>query len=164
VIERLVPEYKVSLLFYNPNIEPRAEYDKRKEELIKLLKIISPTSDVLLLESDYNNAIFQSAASSLQDEPEGGARCRVCFELRLSETAARAKAGGFDAFASTLSVSPHKNASVINDLGEQLGQEFGIKYLHSDFKRDGGFKRSVELSKQYGLYRQNYCGCIWSKR
>jgi len=163
VIEQLVPEYMVSLLFYNPNIEPRTEYEKRKEELLKLLLIISPVSDVLLLESDYDNAVFLSAASSLQDEPEGGARCRACFELRLSETAARAKAGGFDAFASTLSVSPHKDASMINKVGERLGQEFGVGYLHSDFKKDGGFKRSVELSRQYGLYRQDYCGCIWSK-
>jgi len=138
------------------------EYEKRKEELLKLLLITSPDSEVLLLESDYDNAAYQRVALSLQDEPEGGARCYMCLELRLSETAARAKAGGFNAFASTLSVSPHKDASLINKLGEQLGQEFGVGYLHSDFKKDGGFKRSIELSKKYGLYRQNYCGCMWS--
>ena len=154
-----MPEYNITVLFYNPNIEPQEEYEKRKKELIKLLDEASFPSDVIMLENEYDNAAFSTAALSLRDEPEGGARCRVCFELRLSETAARAKAGEYDVFATTLSVSPHKDAKLINEIGAQIASEYGIKYLASDFKKNDGYKRSVELSKKYGLYRQEYCGC-----
>ena len=150
----------MSVLFYNPNIEPFTEYAKRKEELIKLLLKSSLTSTVKILESEYDNAVFINAALSLRNEPEGGERCRLCFELRLSETARIAKAGEFDIFTTTLSVSPHKNAKLLNEIGSNVANEYGIEYLKVDFKKKEGYKRSVELSKQYDLYRQKYCGCL----
>jgi len=159
VIECLLPQYNVALLFYNPNIEPHDEYDKRKKELTKLLFKASLTSKVKLLECEYDNAAFKNAALSLRKEPEGGARCRMCFDLRLAETAHRAKAGEFDIFTTTLSVSPHKNAELLNEIGSRIANECGIEYLQADFKKKNGYKRSIELSGQYGLYRQNYCGC-----
>jgi len=159
VIENLIPQYSLSLLFYNPNIEPRAEYYKRKTELALFLQKASLTSKVKLLENEYDNAAFENAALSLRDEPEGGKRCRICFELRLEETAKRAKAGKYDIFATTLTVSPHKNAKQINEIGNRLAVEYGVGYLSSDFKKHDGYKRSIELSAQYDIYRQNYCGC-----
>jgi len=159
VIDHLIPEYNVSLLFYNPNIEPSGEYKKRKHELLKLMKKASLSSKIKLLECEYDNAAFANAALSLRDEPEGGKRCSVCIELRLRETAARAVTGEYDIFTTTLSVSPHKNADLINEIGSHLSDEYGIGYLNADFKKHDGYKRSIELSKQYDLYRQNYCGC-----
>jgi len=154
-----MPEYNVSLIFYNPNIEPPDEYEKRKKELSKLLSKVYSLSEVKLLECEYDNAAFATAALSLREEQEGGVRCRVCFELRLRETAQRAKADGYDIFATTLSVSPHKDAKLLNEIGNQMADEYGVKYLNSDFKKHNGYLRSVELSKEYGLYRQEYCGC-----
>jgi len=154
-----VPEYNVTLFFYNPNIEPHEEYEKRKKELVKLLEKASLSSELKLLDKEYDNAAFVDAALSLRDEPEGGERCRVCFELRLKETAARAVAGEFDVFGTTLSVSPHKDANLLNEIGTRIASEYDVKYLSSDFKKNNGYKRSVELSKKYGLYRQEYCGC-----
>jgi len=159
VLECLIPQYDVSVLFYNPNIEPHDEYDKRKKELSQLLVKASLTSKVKLLECEYDNAAFKNAALSLRNEPEGGIRCRMCFELRLAETARRAKAGEFDAFTTTLSVSPHKNAELLNEIGSKIANDYAIEYLKADFKKKNGYKRSVELSGKYGLYRQNYCGC-----
>jgi len=159
VIEHLQPQYNISLLFYNPNIEPQIEYIKRKDEVSRLLNETSFKSEVKLLECEYDNAAFQNAALSLRDKPEGGKRCRLCFALRLIETAQRAKEGNFDIFTTTLSVSPHKNADILNEIGSTAGNEIGIEYLHADFKKHNGYKRSVELSKQYDLYRQTYCGC-----
>ena len=159
VLECLVPEYNVTLFFYNPNIEPHEEYEKRKKELVKLLEKASLSSELKLLDKEYDNAAFVDAALSLRDEPEGGERCRVCFELRLKETAARAVAGEFDVFGTTLSVSPHKDANLLNEIGTRIASEYDVKYLSSDFKKNNGYKRSVELSKKYGLYRQEYCGC-----
>ena len=161
MLESLTPEYRVSLLFYNPNIEPRTEYDKRKSELVKLLSKTSYIPQVEVLECKYDNAVFSNAVLSLHEEAEGGMRCSVCFELRLTETAARAKAEGFDIFTTTLSVSPHKDAALLNETGERLGQEYGVRYLHSDFKKNNGYKRSVELSGLFSLYRQDYCGCLY---
>ncbi|MDR2568729.1 MAG: epoxyqueuosine reductase QueH [Oscillospiraceae bacterium] len=159
VLECLIPDYRVSLLFYNPNIEPHAEYEKRKNELLKFLAKASLITKIKLLECNYNHAAFVEAVLSLRGEPEGGARCRVCYKLRLKETAAWAKAGGYDVFATTLSVSPHKNAELLNQLGSELADEYDVEYLPSDFKKNDGYKRSIELAKKYGLYRQNYCGC-----
>ena len=154
-----MPIYKISLLFYNPNIEPQDEYKKRKNEISVLLDKADILYEVDLLECEYDNAAFSSAALSLREEPEGGARCRICFAIRLGETARRAKADGYDIFATTLSVSPHKDAKLINEIGFRLADEYGIEYLNSDFKKNNGYKRSVELSKDYKLYRQEYCGC-----
>ena len=159
VLECILPHYNVSVLFYNPNIEPHAEYIKRKEELAKLLQKATLTSIVRSLECEYDNAAFENAALSLRNEPEGGERCRLCFELRLSETARRAKAGKFDIFTTTLSVSPHKNAKLLNEIGKKAASDYCVEYLQADFKKKDGYKRSVELSKQYILYRQEYCGC-----
>ena len=160
VLECLMPQYNITVLFYNPNIEPQSEYDKRKNELTGLLVKASLESDVDRLECGYDNAVFSNAVLSLRSEPEGGKRCRICFELRLRETAKRAAAGKYDIFATTLTVSPHKDADVINEIGQLLSSEYTVKYLSSDFKMNDGFKRSVELSKSYNLYRQRFCGCV----
>jgi len=169
VLETLLPDYRITLLFYNPNIEPLAEYDKRKTEVFRLVEKITADKQVMdslhlpfavdILAAEYDNDIFETAVSSLRDEPEGGERCRVCFELRFKKTAQKAKAGEYDIFATTLSVSPHKDVKIINEIGSRLSEEFSIGFLPSDFKTNDGFKRSVELSKRYGLYRQEYCGC-----
>ena len=159
VLEALLPDYQITLLFYNPNIEPREEFDKRKNELKYLLEKTSMQSDVALLECEYDNAVFGNAVLSLQREPEGGARCGICFELRLVETARRAAQGEYDVFATTLSVSPHKNAALLNEIGEKTAKEHSTVYLKSDFKKNNGYLRSIELSKKYSLYRQEYCGC-----
>lgn len=161
VLEYLSPFFSITMLFYNPNIWPREEYDKRAGELQKLL---IPHQDIAdLIVSDYDTAAFEAAAMPYRDEPEGGARCRRCFELRLAETASYAKSGGFSYFATTLTVSPHKDASAINDIGGAMAERCGATYLSSDFKKRDGFKRSIELSKKYGLYRQSYCGCSFTQ-
>jgi len=169
-----MPLYNVSVLFYNPNIEPHAEYLKRKDEFVKFLHKASLISDVTMLDCEYDNAAYTNAALSLRKDPEGcidlqfkaedargttQERCKMCFELRLTETARRAKTGEYDLFATTLSVSPHKNAKLLNDIGSTIAVEYDIDYLQADFKKKNGFKRSVELSKKYDLYRQDYCGC-----
>ena len=160
VLECLTPQYNVSLLFYNPNIEPQAEHEKREKEIARLLEKASLLSSVDVIDCDYDNAAFENVTLSLRDEPEGGLRCNACFELRLRETARRAQTGKYDVFGTTLTVSPHKNANLINEIGNKLAKEYHVEYLQSDFKKNNGYKRSAELSKQYGLYRQNYCGCV----
>ena len=159
VLEYLSPFFDISCLFYNPNIRPKQEYDKRRAELIKLLSQAEYPNGVRLLESDYDPGVFDEAAAPYRDEPEGGLRCSLCFDLRLSQTAKNAKESGFDYFTTTLSVSPLKNAAVLNEIGEAAALRFGVRYLQSDFKKRDGYKRSVVLAKQYGLYRQSYCGC-----
>jgi len=160
VLERLAPQYDVSVVFYNPNIEPQEEYNKRKKELKKLLLNMPILSDVKLIENEYDNAAFNHVALSLREEPEDGERCYACFELRLAETAQLAKAGKYDIFATTLSVSPHKDIRVLNEIGNEQAEKYGVEYLSADFKKQDGYKRTIELSKKYGLYRQNYCGCL----
>jgi len=152
------------MLLYNPNIQPREEYDKRNGEFIKLLSRASLRNDVDIVTAGYDEAAFKAAAAPFWDEPEGGLRCRECIGLRLEETAARAKSGGYDYFATTLTVSPHKNAALINEIGGGLDEKYSVKYLHSDFKKRDGYKRSIELSKLYSLYRQPYCGCKPTER
>lgn len=165
VIKYLQPEYNISLLFYNPNIEPYGEYCKRKEELEKLAVMYSLhyKTKFDIVDCEYDNVKFRNSVNSLEDEPEGGLRCKLCFELRIGETARKAKELGFDIFATTLSVSPHKNAAVLNDSGIAQSAEHNILYLQADFKKQNGYMLSVELSKEYGLYRQNYCGCNYSR-
>ena len=163
VLECLSADYRVTLLFYNPNIKPQEEYEKRAAELQKLLSLAEYRSEVDLIVCEYDASVFDAAASPYMDEPEGGQRCKVCFELRLAKTAMTAKDRGYDCFTTTLSVSPHKDAMLLNEIGERLAGKYGVRYLPSDFKKNNGFKRSVELSKRYGLYRQNYCGCRQSK-
>jgi hypothetical protein len=160
VVELLAPQYEITLLFYNPNIAPLAEYEKRACELGKLPAPDGYPNPVDMIVCDYDDSAFIAAAELYPDEPEGGLRCRACFELRLRETARRAGEGGFDFFVTTLSVSPHKDAALLNELGNKLAEQYGVAYLSSDFKKKGGYKKSVELSKKFELYRQGYCGCL----
>ena len=165
VLELLAPAFDTTIMFYNPNIQPRQEHDKRAGEFQKILGLDEYRNCVgmIISDSDSDRDVFCSIASMYPEEPEGGRRCKACFELRLTETAKRARKDGYEYFATALSVSPHKNAVVINEIGSSLAEEFGVKYLAADFKKRDGYKRSVELSKKYGLYRQSYCGCERSR-
>ena len=160
VLERLIPDYEVTVLYYNPNIQPEQEYQKRKAEQLRLIK--EAYSQVSVLDCDYDAQTFIECIKGLEKEKEGGARCKVCFTLRLEKCARMAKENGFDIFATTLSVSPYKNAELINQIGQELSNKYDIAYLVSDFKKKNGYLRSLELAKQYNLYRQNYCGCMYS--
>ena len=164
VIDCLAAHFEVTVLYYNPNIWPRAEYDKRLGELRRMLPMMETKYPVHIMECDYDDSAFYAAAAGLEDEPEGGRRCTRCFELRMGKTAELAKQGGYDYFTTTLSVSPHKNSQLLNLIGEKLSEEHGVRYLHGDFKKREGYKRSIQLSEKYGLYRQNYCGCRFSFR
>lgn len=160
VLEYLTKYLDVSVLYYNPNIQPIEEYDKR---LFWMREVVSKYPDtVSFMECGYNVEDFASVSRGLENEPEGGARCTKCFELRLYETARLAKEGDFDFFCTTLSVSPHKDEERINEIGFKLEREIGVRWLPSDFKKREGYKRSNELAREYGLYRQDYCGCLFS--
>ena len=161
VLERLCEHFRVSVLYYNPNIEPEEEYLHRKAEQQRLIGILG--EDVGWLECGYDHEAFEAFAPAMAEEPEGGKRCLACFALRLNETAEQAKKHGFEYFTTTLSVSPHKNADNVNHAGEEASRRSGVKYLYADFKKKNGYLRSLQLSAEYGLYRQNYCGCIYSK-
>lgn len=164
VLEYLAEHFSVTVLYYNPNTHPTAEYEKRLCELKKLLSLLKTKNPVNLLCGEYNPGAFYKLVSGLEAEPEGGGRCRLCFDLRLEETARLAKEGRFDYFTTTLTVSPYKSAAVINTVGRNMSEKYRVPYLYSDFKKRDGYKRSIELSDKYGLYRQNYCGCEFSKR
>ena len=159
VMEYLTRHFQVTLLFYNPNIRPEAEYRKRLDALRQLLASMELASPVTLMETGWRGGEFMEAVKGLETEPEGGKRCPVCFRLRLEETAKLAAERGFDYFATTLTVSPHKNADMLNGIGEALAGEYGVKWLPSDFKKRNGYLRSIQLSKEHGIYRQEYCGC-----
>jgi predicted adenine nucleotide alpha hydrolase (AANH) superfamily ATPase len=162
-LEYLCKYFDITLFFYNPNISPRDEYDMRLSELRRLVSDMGLGDSVNVIDSDYTPELFYKIAKGLEDAPEGGERCRRCYEMRLRKTAEAAKAGGFDYFTTTLSISPHKNAEWLNSIGAELSQELGVDYLFSDFKKRGGYLRSCQLSEEYGLYRQDFCGCIYSK-
>lgn len=165
VIERLKDRFEIVIFYYNPNIYPEDEYLKRKNEEIKYIKHLNetePQTQISMLDCDYDSAAFYDAVKGLESEREGGARCPVCFKLRLEKTAKIAKEKGFDLFGTTLTVSPHKDSKIITEIGLELEKKYGIKYLVENFKKQDGYKRSVELSKENGLYRQNYCGCIYA--
>lgn len=162
VLECLAEHFGITLFYYNPNITPESEFSFRLSELKRFvgeagygIKVESPT---------YDANEFFSRVRGMEDLPEGGERCRVCYELRLRRTAEEAKRGGYDYFTTTLSISPYKNAEWLNEIGAALEAEYGVKYLHSDFKKRGGYSRSIELSREYSLYRQDYCGCVYSKK
>ena len=157
--ESLREFFDITIFYFNPNTHPEAEYRKRLEALKKLAEHFS----LPLLEGDYEPQEFFSRVKGMEQLPEGGERCAECFRIRLEETAKKAKEFGFDFFCSTLSVSPHKNASLINEIGETLAEKYGVPHLPNDFKKKNGFFRSTELSKELGLYRQDYCGCVFSK-
>ena len=167
VIERLLEggEYALTVFYYNPNITDPAEYEHRKAEQQRFLKeyCTENGADIGFVEGDYDPQTFLAAAKGMEELPEGGARCRMCFEMRLSAAAKLAKEGGFDCFDTTLSVSPYKNYDVISEVGLALSEALGVEFLAGNYKKKDGYRRSVELSKQYGLYRQHYCGCEYSK-
>lgn len=164
VLEYLSEYFKITVFYYNPNIYPESEYTKRIAEQQKLIHDMKFRYPVSFLAGEYDKEKFYEMAAGMEDLKEGGARCMKCYELRLSEAARQAAAGGFDYFTTTLSISPLKNAQKLNEIGLRVGEEYGVKYLVSDFEKKNGYKRSVELSKEYGLYRQDYCGCEFSMR
>lgn len=162
-LEYLTDSFDIFLLFYNPNISPEDEYFKRKDELIRLVNEMPLEVKPEILDCDYNSDEFFSVVKGLENEPEGGSRCSLCYNLRLEKAAMEAKKLGLDYFASTLSISPMKNAEKLNRIGQELGAKYAVAHLPNDFKKKNGYKRSIELSKDYNLYRQDYCGCIFSK-
>ena len=163
VLEYLSEYFHIILYFYNPNITDAEEYDKRKAELKRLVAETKYRHSVEFVDADYDSQVFFEMAKGLEEEPECGRRCFLCYEMRLTKTAEMAVKSKADYFCTTLSISPHKNADKLMEIGERLGGEYGIEYLPSDFKKKNGYKRSIELSREYGLYRQNYCGCVYSK-
>jgi predicted adenine nucleotide alpha hydrolase (AANH) superfamily ATPase len=158
-LELLTRFFRVDVFFYNPNIAPEEEHRKREGEVRRLLTIADFAKDVSLFSPDYAPEAFKAAASGFENEPEGGARCARCFELRLSETAKAAAVGGYDFFGTTLTISPHKNAEIINGICAAAAEKYGVRSLPLDLKKRDGYKRSIELSKKFEIYRQNYCGC-----
>lgn len=164
VIERLGNFFKITVFFYNPNIDTDEEYHHRLNELKKFLSSFKTKYEIDLIASPHSKEDFIKMAKGLENAPERGPRCYKCYNLRLKKTAELAKEQGYDYFATSLTLSPYKNSNWINEIGEQLQSEFHVNYLYSDFKKKNGYKRSLELSKEYNLYRQNYCGCIFSKK
>lgn len=163
VLELLSNYFEITIFYYNPNMNDILEYDKRYNEFAKLLKGLNLEDKVNVIKPIYNNGSFLKMAEPLANIKEGGVRCHNCYYLRLEESAKYALENGFDYFTTTLTVSPYKNAKLINEIGLELEEKYNIKYLPSDFKKNNGYKRSIELSKEFDLYRQNFCGCIYSK-
>lgn len=164
VLEYLTNYFDITILFYNPNISSCEEYDKRLQELKRLVKEMPHKNRIDIVEGKYEPEVFYDMAKGLEDVREGGERCFKCYLLRLEEAAKYAKSKNFDYFTTTLSISPHKNAQKLNEIGEELENKYDIKYLYADFKKKNGYKRSIELSKEYHLYRQDFCGCIYSQK
>ena len=164
VLEYLTQYYKVTLLWYNPNIWPPEENDKRLHYQRKIINALGLKEDVSIVIPDYDHDRYLQMVSGLESEPEGGLRCTECFRMRLKEAAEAAERLGIGLYCTTLTVSPHKNAEKINTLGEEIGREHGVRFLPSDFKKRNGYKRSIELSREYDLYRQDYCGCEFAWR
>ena len=162
VLEYLSRRFQITVYYFNPNITEEEEYRHRVAEQQRLIRSMPLLHPVSFLEGDYCPADFFAMAKGMEHLPEGGERCFACYRMRLASTARQAKAGGFDYFSTTLSVSPYKNAQKLNEIGRELSQQTGVPYLYSDFKKRSGYQRSIELSREYGLYRQNYCGCIFS--
>ena len=160
VLEYLTQYFDVTVLYYNPNIQPEAEYEKRLFYQREVLRHIPAA----ILECTYDGAAFEAAAAGYEDAPEGGERCTRCFLLRLEETARLAATHGFDYFCTTLTVSPHKDPERINRIGTELAQRYGVRWLPSDFKKRDGYLRSIRLAQEYGLYRQDWCGCSYSRK
>ncbi len=163
VLEYLSEYFEITDLYYNPNISPKEEHDFRAAELKRLADEMNFKNKVEVVEGRYNPEDFYEKVKGHENDKEGGERCFICYEMRLREAMEYAKKGGYDYFTTTLSISPLKNAQVLNDIGKKLEEESGVKYLYSDFKKKNGYKRSIELSREYDLYRQNYCGCVFSK-
>ena len=164
VLERLGDIFEITIFYYNPNITDQKEYQKRLDEIHMFISKFKTKNKIKILDGRYDPNEYFNMAKGLENEPERGKRGYKCYELRLDETAKVAKELDFDYFTTTLSLSPHKNSNWINEIGENLDKKYNTKYLYSDFKKKNGYKRSIELSNIYDLYRQNYCGCIYSKR
>ncbi len=162
VLQYLYEHFKISAFYFNPNIYPKGEYDLRLNELVKLAKLSNLNYEIFQEEYDYQS--FHNKTKNFANEPEGMKRCEICIRFRLEQTARKAKSGNFEYFGTTLSVSPHKNADFINKCGEELSEIYGVQFLYADFKKKEGYKKSIQLSKEYKLYRQNYCGCEFSIR
>lgn len=163
VITYLKDYFKITILYYNPNIEPKEEYEKRKKEQIRLINELN-LPDLNIMDIDYDNDNYRIYVKGHENDKEGGHRCHLCYELRLDKTAKIAKERKFDYFGTTLTVSPYKNAQILNQIGEKLQDVYNVNWLYSDFKKKDGYKKSIELSKKYNLYRQDYCGCLFSNK
>lgn len=163
-ISYLSQYFHITIFYYNPNISPETEYQKRVEEQKRLIRQMPVTHPVKFVEGEYQPEQFFEMAKGMEDLPEGGERCFACYRLRQREAAQYAAEHGFDYFTTTLSVSPHKNAGKLNEIGLSLAEEYPVIYLVSDFKKKGGYLKSIELSKKYDLYRQDYCGCVYSRQ
>jgi len=164
VLEYLSRYFEITVFFYNPNISPAEEYEKRVEEIRRMIGEMEFAHPVELVEGEYDPQVFFQMAKGMEHIPEGGERCFGCYRLRMEEAARLAKEGNYDYFTTTLSISPLKNAQKINEIGEELAEIYQVSHLPSDFKKKNGYKRSIELSGEYELYRQDYCGCVFSKR
>lgn len=164
VLEYLSNYFKITIFYYNPNITDEKEYEKRVTELKRLLKELKVKNEIHFIEGAYEPNRFFEMAKGFEEEKEGGSRCIKCYYMRLEEAAKEAKKRNFDYFTTTLSVSPYKKAEKLNEIGKMLSDQYKVNYLYSDFKKKNGYKRSIELSKEYHLYRQDYCGCIYSKQ
>lgn len=164
VLEYLSSYFKITVFYYNPNVSPAEEFDKRAKEQKELIRCMPFKYRVDYMIGNYEPERFYKMAEGMEDLPEGGKRCFSCYELRLREAADIAKQHGYDYFTTTLSISPLKNAEKLNEIGGKMAAEYGVDYLYSDFKKKEGYKRSIELSRKYNLYRQDYCGCIFSKK
>lgn len=162
VLEYLSEYFNITVLYYNPNIDSKEEYEKRSQEQQRLVKEMG-LEGIKVITADYEPEVFYDAVQGFEKEPEGGKRCYICYGLRLMEAARVAAEGCFDYFTTTLTISPLKNAQWLNELGQKAAQQTGTRFLPSDFKKKGGYQRSIALSKEYSLYRQNFCGCIFSK-
>lgn len=158
----LEPYFDITVFYYNPNISPFEEYTRRLEEEKRFLKEAYPY--IKVIDAEYDNLNFEDMARGLEELPEGGERCKKCYKMRLKKSGEYAKQNGFDYFTTTLTVSPYKHSATLNQIGEEISNQCGVKYLFSDFKKEDGYKHSIELSKKYNLYRQDYCGCKFSKK
>lgn len=163
-LEYLSNYFDITVYYYNPNISPKAEFDKRFNEQKRLIASLPAKHEIKLVEGDYNYSDFLDIAKGFENVKEGGERCFRCYRLRLEKSARLAKERGFDYFCTTLSISPLKNSQKINEIGSEVAEKYGVKWLPSDFKKKEGYKRSIELSREYNLYRQNFCGCVFSKK
>lgn len=163
-LEYLSQYFKVTVFYYNPNIYPEEEYRKRVIEQQHFIKQFPALNPINFIEGEYDTKLFYEKVKGLEECPEGAERCFVCYRMRLEEAAKTGIREGCDFFTTTLSISPHKNAAKLNEIGQQLADEYAISYLPSDFKKKNGYQRSVELSEEYGMYRQDYCGCVFSRR
>lgn len=164
VLEYLSNYFEITVLYYNPNIYPEDEYFKREAEQELFINRLPTKNKVTFMNAEFEPKQFYDAVKGFEQCAEGGDRCRICFNLRLERAAQTAKENNFDFFATTLSISPLKSSDVLNKIGEQVAEKYGVRHLPSDFKKKNGYKRSVELSKEYEIYRQDYCGCVFSKR